>query len=595
MKILTTLAVIACSISVYASNETQQASNKVKLISSTINSAEDTPQLTLPNGMPTRSIDGTGNNLANPTWGSTGERLLRIAPVDYADGISALGGAGRPSARAISNAVHAENGDSPNPAGASDYLWQWGQFLDHDIDLTDLAEPLEFENIEVPAGDMFFDPGNTGTQIIGFERSEFDLTTGTDVANPRQQINVITAYIDASNVYGSDPVRAATLRSNDGSGRLRTSAGDLLPFNTTGLPNAGGEEPELFLAGDVRANEQAGLAVMHTLFVREHNRLATEIALENPGLSGDEIYEWARAIVGAQMQVITYNEFLPLLLGPGALLPYSGYDDTVNASIANEFSTAAYRLGHTMLSDTLLRRDARGLMIEDSDLSLRDAFFNPDLLVEEGGIEPILRGLAGQEAQDVDAAIVDDVRNFLFGPPGAGGFDLPALNIQRGRDHGLASYNDIRIAYGLPAVAVFSDITADADLQAALASVYANVDEIDAWTGMLAEDDVAGGGLVGELLQAVLADQFERLRDGDRFWYQLQFSGDELAELESTTLADIIRRNTTIDADIPDAVFIAGSIGIIPQVPALGRIGLLLTLLLILAMGAAFTYQRKAT
>ena len=121
----------------------------------------------------------------------------------------------------------------PNTLNASDYVWQWGQFVDHDIDLTDGVNPPEPADIPVPAGDPFFDPLDTGTQVIAFNRSVFDTSTGTGIDNPRQQINKITAWIDASNVYGSDVERAIALRTNDGTGRLNTSAGDLLPFNRT--------------------------------------------------------------------------------------------------------------------------------------------------------------------------------------------------------------------------------------------------------------------------------------------------------------------------------------------------------------------------
>lgn len=586
---MTAAAVMAASGISFA--EDAPSGNKVKISNSRI-AVDDTPRPNILNGAEARTIDGTNNNLANPDWGAAGEQLLRAAPADYDDGISMPSGVGRPGARAVSNAVHSQTGDLPNPLGASDYLWQWGQFLDHDIDLTDFEAPPEFFNIPVPAGDPFFDPGATGTQEIELERSEHDPASGTGIGNPREQVNNITAYIDASNVYGSDPVRAAALRANDGSGRLATSAGNLMPFNTGGLPNAGGTGAELFLAGDVRANEQLGLTTMHTLFMREHNRLATQIAADNPGATGDEIYETARAIVGAQMQVITFNEFLPVLLGPGAISAYTGYNPTVNAGINNEFSTAAYRLGHTMLSSQLQRRSAVNVMIPEGPLPLRDAFFAPQRLAE-GGIDPILRGLAAQDAQDIDTAIVDDVRNFLFGPPGAGGFDLASLNIQRGRDHAIPGYNDMRVAYGLPPVASFAEITSDGVTQAALASVYASVDDIDAWTGSLAEDDLPGGGLVGPLLSAVMVDQFERLRDGDRFWYQTVFSGSELAELENTTLADVIRRNTGIGTELPDLVFFTGLNNAL-EVPTLSRIGLLIIALLMIFAGWAALNRRSA-
>ena len=427
--------------------------------------------------------------------------------------------------------------------------------MDHDIDLTPEADPTETFDIEVPTGDPFFDPLSFGGILIPVNRSTYDPASGPGSGGPRQQLNKITAFIDASNVYGSNAARAAELRTDDGTGRLVTTPGNYMPFNGNGFPNAPTDaDPMLFLAGDVRANEQVGLTALHTLFVREHNRLADEIRAQNPGLSGDDIYESARRWVGAQMQVITVKEFLPLLLGPGALRAYAGHQPAVDAGISNLFSTACYRFGHSQVSARLMRVDAAGFEIPHGHLALRDAFFQPARIRTEGGIDPILRGLAAQQAQEVDLRIVDDLRSFLFGPPGAGGLDLAALNIQRGRDHGLPSYNECRVQMGLTAKTSFADITSDAALQAALAGVYASVDEIDAWVGGLAEDHLPGA-MVGEFLHAVLRDQFQRLRDGDRFWYERVFTGAALADLEDTTLAHIIRRNTGILGELPNDVF----------------------------------------
>src|SRR5207248_9031712 len=100
-------------------------------------------------------------------------------------------------------------------------------------------------------------------------------------------------------------------------------------------------------------------------------------------------------------------------------------------------------------------------------LSLAQAFFNPAQVVQTG-IDPILKYLSSDNAQEVDNKIVPELQNFLFGPPGAGGFDLAALNIQRGRDHGLADYNTTRRAYGLPAVTSFAQITSNTTDQAQL-------------------------------------------------------------------------------------------------------------------------------
>ncbi len=495
-----------------------------------------------------RTIDGTDNHLANPTWGSVDEAFIRLASNAYEDGTNAPAGTTRPSPRAISNAVIAQTASVVNEKNASDYLWQWGQFLDHDIDETPIAEPAEAFDILVPGGDMFFDPFNTGTVTIPLDRSAFQLVNGV-----REQFNVITAYIDASNVYGSEDERAKALRANDGTGRLLTSAGDLLPFNTPGLANAPSNDATLFLAGDIRANEQVALTAMHTLFVREHNRLADSIAAANPTLTGDEIYEFARAIVGAEMQAITFNEFLPLLLGEGALGPYRGYRPEVNPNIANEFATASYRVGHSMLSSTVLRLDADGNEIANGHLSLAESFFNPQLIIDDG-IEPLLRGLSAQAAQRVDAFIIDEVRNFLFGPPGSGGFDLASLNIQRGRDHGLATLNQTRIALGLSAYASFDEITGDATVAANLASVYDDVNDIDLWVGGLAEDHVAGA-MIGETKYTIIRDQFRRLRDGDRFFYRAYLPESLVRSVDGMTLARIIRANTSIGDELGDDVF----------------------------------------
>ncbi len=509
-------------------------------------SAVSTPVL----GSTFRSIDGTSNNLTHPRWGAANVPLLRRSAAGYADGLTSPGGATRPSPRAVSNALCAQSGSFPNAEGASDFVWQWGQFVDHDLDLTGGASPAEPFDIQIPLGDPFFDPFSTGTETMALSRSKYRI----DAVGMRQQMNEITAYIDASMVYGSDVPRALELRALDGTGRLEVSAGDLMPFNLNAFPNAPTEfDPSMFLAGDVRSNEQNGLTALHTLFVREHNTWADLFGILLP-LSDDETrYQLARTIVWAEVQAITYNEWLPVLIGPNALPPYTGYRPATNPGVANEFSSAAFRVGHTLLSPTLLRRDALGNPIAAGDLPLQSAFFNPGAIVTHG-IEPLLRGLAMQPAQEVDPLIVDDVRNFLFGPPGAGGFDLASLNLQRGRDHGLADYNAMRRGYRLPLVTDFDEITSDPALALALENTYGSVDDIDSWVGGLAEDHVTGA-LVGPLIQRVLIDQFTRVRDGDRFWYQLHLDPSFVSLVEAQTLAVIIRRNTSIGSELQDDVF----------------------------------------
>lgn len=496
-----------------------------------------------------RSIDGSGNNLSQPLWGSTGIQLERLAPAAYADGISDPGGAERPNPRAISNAVVAQDESIPNQRSLSAFMFVWGQFLDHDLDLS-LTNPSDPFPIEIPLGDPFFDPEGSGEATMAFSRSVFDPATGASTESPRQQLNALTAWIDASQVYGSDATRAAWLRSGV-DGKLKVSEGNLLPLNDGSQANAPSNSSDFFVAGDLRVNEQTALAAIHALFVREHNRLAEAFHARHPDWDDERLYQETRRWVGALMQSITFHEFLPALLGAKALGPYRGYDAAINPNILNEFSTAFFRVGHTMLNSEFLLLDENGQGLASGDLSLQDAFFNVEILKEQG-LDPLLRGLLSQPMQEIDSHVVSEVRNFLFGAPGSGGLDLPSLNLQRGRDHGLPDYNTLRVALGLNPISDFSELSSDPEVQAAFQEVYETVDDIDPWIGALSEDHLEGAS-VGPLLRAALLRQFEALRHGDRFWYENDpaFSREDRRTIAGTRLSDIIRRNSGVaDAQI---------------------------------------------
>jgi peroxidase len=507
-----------------------------------------------------RSYDGSGNNLLHPTWGAAGTQLPRLAPSAYDDGFAAPRGTmsnALPNPRLVSNDVVAQTVMLPNSHQMTDWVFQWGQFIDHDLDLTGAASPIESFDIRIPTGDPIFDPDGTGTQVMSFQRSHYDTATGTGPGNPRQQINQITSYLDASMVYGSSATRATTLRTLSG-GRLKTSEGNLLPLNTFGLPNGTGgpaDPTQFYVAGDVRANEQVGLAAVHTLMMREHNRLADQISSENPSWTDEQIYQRARKLVGAEIQAITYNEFLPALLGQFAPTINSTYDPNLDASVFTEFSTALFRVGHTMLTPELMRMQNDGTPAPGGHMPLRDAFFLPQNLAGSGELEYFLKGLASDQQQEVDMHVVDDVRNFLFGEPIPGGFDLATLNIQRGRDHGLPDYNTVREAFGLTPVASFAEISSDPEVQLGLQSLYGDVGNIDVWVGAIAEDHLPGTA-VGQLIAAGLVEQFTRTRDGDRFWYMRDgdLSATDLAWINSLKLSDVIRLNTSI-TNIQDDVF----------------------------------------
>jgi len=395
--------------------------------------------------------------------------------------------------------------------------------------------------------------GNFNTEIeLPAGNAEINLRATT--SNPRQQVTKISTFIDASMIYGSDVTRANALRTFTG-GLLKTSAGNLPPLNTAGLENANDAhifpDSSMFLAGDVRANENLELTSLHTLFIREHNQLASAIAVANPKLTDEQIYQRARRLVMAEVQAITYQEFLPAMLGAKALRPYQGYRPDVNPGLATEFSTAGFRVGHTLINDDIQFLDNEGVEAR-AGLPLAFAFFNPGPL-KESGPDGLLKYLATDNTQEVDPQLVEGLRNFLFGPPGAGGLDLASINIQRGRDHGLPDYNTVRVAYGLPRVTSMAQVTSDVGLQGKLLSLYGSVDSMDLWVAGLAEDHVAGSS-VGPTFQKIIAHQFERTRDGDANWFERSFSGRQLAALRATKLSDIIRRNTSL-TKIQDNVF----------------------------------------
>ncbi len=491
-----------------------------------------------------RAIDGYGNNINHPEWGSSNQAFIRKAPSAYTDSLNTPAGETRPSARKISYDIFTQIESHPNPQGASNFLWLWGQFVDHDIDLT--AGPNEGEeelfNIPVPTGDMYFDPNSDGDKWIMLTRSGF--ASGTGVSGiPRQQVNLITAFLDASMVYGSDPSRNQYLRKEGG--KLKMTGDSLLPLNDGSQPNAGGNSTDLYVAGDVRANENMALTSLHNLFVREHNRLVDEIKNNHPDWNDEMLYQHAKAIIEGQVQAITFNEFLPQLLGQHAFKKQMEYRKNVNPQISNLFATAAYRLGHTLLDNMLYRFEKNGDEYEHGNMPLQYAFFNPEEYAVTNNLEAVFRGMAGSHAEAMDTKMVTSVQNFLFGQPGSGGFDLASLNIQRGRDHGLGDYNSVREIYHLKKFTNFSQITDDFELQQQLENLYSTPDNIDLFVGGLAEKTVKKS-MLGQLFKKILKEQFSRIRSGDRFWYSQRLPKKLVKKINRIRLSDIIKRNSHI-------------------------------------------------
>ena len=405
-----------------------------------------------------RTIDGSDNNLADPTVNQAGTDFTRVGPANFADGFNEM--TTGPNPREISNIVVAQEDageDGPhltddNGVALSGMMYAWGQFIDHDLDLQK-SDTTKDISIPIPAGDPFLTSGN-----IPLTRVAIDPATGVP-GHPATAINTVTGWLDGSQIYGSDAATAASLRTADG--HMKTSEGDNLPIVET-------PQGPAFAAGDVRAQENPDLTALQVLFVREHNYQVDRLHEEHPNWSGDKLYETAKAITTAEMVNITYSEFLPHLLGEDAIKPYHGYDPTVDPRITEEFAGAAYRFGHSIVSDEISAISNLGAFT--SEQTLAESFFESPETFNATGADGLLRHLSGDLANLLDAHIVDGLRNFLVDPPD--GMDLAAINIQRGHDLGLGTLNQTREALGLAPYTSFAQLSSDPETAAAFEKAY---------------------------------------------------------------------------------------------------------------------------
>jgi len=553
-----------------------------------------TPNCNFPTVNKFRTIDGTCNNLKQQTMGAAFTPFSRILPAVYEDGIAQPIGFEqtfllnkpfspvRPSPRIISLKVIQRLDRNVDQPGATLMLMQWGQFLDHDYAYLIESSTLTGEEIEcdsceaigeclpipVPNDDPQFGIGTiqngnclpfirSGVSCMNTKKVKFCPCPSLNCdpchqlnhnshqqpkCGPRQQLNQITHYIDASVVYGSLPEDELLLREFSG-GRLKEGKNRTLPPDPSPRLPCPGPVP-CFRAGDLRSNEQVVLTVMHTIFLREHNRIAKELKSINHHWSDERIYQEARKIVGAEVQSITYQEYLPEILGEDNLFRflgiYEGYDPSVEAGIPNAFATAAYRFGHSQVPNYFQRLDESGGQM--TPLALVDAFFNPKMFSSSGGTDPLLRGLLSQYSRLTDVFVNTNLTNRLFERNNMPGMDLAALNIQRGRDHGLPSYREFRNLctnkYRLRGQ------IKDQDTLLRLQELYNSSDSIDLWVGGLAEDPLPGA-IIGPTFACIFAITFKGLREGDRFYYENPgvFTPEQLIEIKKIRLSKIVCDN----------------------------------------------------
>ena len=490
-----------------------------------------------------RPIGGSGNNIANPSLNAVpGTPEIALAPLNFAPGTND-GLIAAPNPRTISNVIAGGTGANGQNAQTADptisaWLYVFGQFVDHDIDLEETPLTSAPINIVIPPGDPVFAAGTT----IAMTRDTRSPVTNTI-------INTVAGYLDLSQLYGSTTAVAASLTNADGT-LMSSDNGQALPV-----------VDDSFVTGDPRVMENPELTAITTLFMREHNFWVSTLKSQHPNWTGQQLYNMAKAITTAEYQNIVYQEYLPLLIGP-VIGPYRGYDSTVNAQVTQEFSTAAFRVGHSQVSDTQEGLDNNGNVVFTE--SLAQAFFNTPEIDEANGFDPQLRAIGADFSQATDVYTVGALRNLLFAGLVGGEIDemdLIAIDIQRESDVGLGRLNQTRRAMGLRPYNSFAQLTNDPVLQKSFQNVYGDIDNVDLFMGGLAERH-ASRAVVGPTFQAIIADQFEALRTGDRFfWLNQGFSQHLASVISNTTLGDIITRNTDTTATLQANVFIQQTLG----------------------------------
>jgi peroxidase len=532
-----------------------------------------------------RSVEGLCNNLEHPEWGAAMNGHHRFLPPDYGDGISeprkSVTGYPLPSPRAVSSHLHKDEGFHDH--AVTILLVAWGQFIDHDITLTaETKDPITKKQpkccdggpqanhpnclpIDIPSGDHFYSQHKT--KCMNFVRSQAGLRFNCRIG-PREQFNEISSYLDAGTVYSNKPERLESLRLYK-KGLLKTlpafaelNMRDLLPLNLE-EPDEGCIRPQedvfCFLAGDPRVNEQTVLAMIHTLFVREHNRIASELGKINPQWNDETLFQETRHIIAALVQHITFNEFLPMVLGKEVMQShdlvllkdgyFDRYDRYTNPSAASGFVSAAFRFGHSLLPSTIERWSKTHRYVGSQKLS--EMLQQPYDLYKPGWSDAYLMGLVNQVAQALDDSVTQEVTNHLFQEPGKKfGMDLAALNIQRGRDHAIPSYNRWREWCGMKPMNSWEDlhgVMANKSIKE-YANQYATPEDIDLWTAGVTEQPLPGS-MVGPTFACIIGKQFHNFRYGDRFWYEnggwpSSFTLEQLNEIRHVKLSRILCDNS---------------------------------------------------
>ncbi|ETN70490.1 animal hem peroxidase [Necator americanus] len=373
---------------------------------------------------------------------------------------------------------------------------------------------------------------------------------------PREQANMASSYLDGSVIYGSSPERAKQLRSfAQGSSfitavvvREPTHLNKYVPWQVIYVPKgvqANYLKSTCAFSGSDDVNILPGVTALHAVLIKQHNRIARLLKQQNRHWADPKLFEEARRIVIAQIQHITYNEFLPIMLGRENMRKYglnlhesgfdADYDMSIEGAVLNEFAVT-----FPYIVWTLLPQD-----------KLFSAFNNPNRVYESRNVDAILRHLLSTNIARPSLRVNDEVKNEFLKDQLDVGLDLISIALKQGRDHGIPAYTVVRAQCGLGKVRSFHELreyfVQDPKVEY-ISTIYENVDDIDLLIGVLAEQPLKGS-LFGPTMACIAGKQFQRTRRGDRFWYenyfaQSGFNEKQLMELRKTSLAEIVCSNT---------------------------------------------------
>nr|XP_013802237.1 PREDICTED: dual oxidase 2-like [Apteryx mantelli mantelli] len=524
--------------------------------------------------------DGWYNNLLHHSHGSVGASLLRLLPANYADGVyQALQEPRVPNARQLSVAV--AQGPSGLPSHRNTTVL--GVFFGFHV-LSEILEaekpgcPAEFLNIRIPTGDPVFDPESTGDVILPFQRIQWALETGQSPNKPREQTNEVTSWLDGSSIYGPSHSWSDALRSFSG-GKLASGPDKRFPRETNGRvpmwkaldPSTGKGGPQgIYDLGSAWGNENPFLQAENIVWFRYHNHWATALAQAHPTWTDEDLFQHARKRVIATFQSIVLYEWLPALLEI-AVPEYKGYQQHLDPSLSPEFMAAASLFLATMVPPGIYRRNPTCQFRADPYPALRlcNSYWSREStrLQHAEDMDDLLLGMSSQIAEREDNIVVEDLQDYWYGPLKYTRTDYVASWLQRGRDIGLPTYNQAREQFGLKPLQTWTDLAPHLGEQVLerVAALYANkTARLELLPGGMLE---ANGSLFsmleanGSLFSAIILDQFVRLRDGDRFWFENTknglFTEGETREIRNTTFHDVLVAVTYANsAEIQREVFV---------------------------------------